>query len=123
MDQMTENLLLFLNESRLKIDEIKKADGQKSTYVIVFKTAHAQHHSIASFTLNFKFDMDSFLIRFSELYPDHNANESFVLEGISLFFHEVADHVLIMGGQGYDDFAQKLQKKKLDIIGGRFGIS
>lgn len=122
MYQVADNLVLFLKTAQLYVSEIKKVDGQKSEYTIVFKTGKPQSHSVVSLTLNFMFDMDSFIIRYKELYPDHNANESFVLDGISEFFYEVADHVLIMGAQGYDEFADKIHKFKGQVHGRNFGV-
>jgi hypothetical protein len=124
MDSMIENLLAFIKHSHLRAKEITKVENEHSHhYLLLFHKEVRQNHSIVAFSLEFKFDIDSFLIKYKEWYTDHDAiNESFVLEGITKFFQYIAEQVLIMGSQGYPELAHKLHQNRGAIYGERFGI-
>lgn len=122
MEPMIESLKNFVKQSHSGKPSIKKFPETKSEYVITWERNGGDEILITSYTLNFKFDIDSFLIRYNELYPQHQIGESFVMTGISYLFTDVADLVLKWGRQGYDELAQKLYQKRGSIMGTINGI-
>lgn len=120
---MIKSLQDLIAQPDLSVAETNKTNSKQSEYFITWKSTGKRGDAVTTFTLTYLFDMDSFLLAYRELYPEHPISETFVMAGISYLFHEVADLVLTMGKQGYITLAEKLHEKRRAITGLTYGIT
>ena len=122
MNTMIKSLQDLIAQPDITFTETNKVTGSQSEYFITWKSAGTRGDAVTSFTVTYLFDMDSFLLAYRELYPENTISEMFVLRGIAYLFHEVAEHVLTMGSQGYEALAEKLYQKRGAITGVIYGF-
>ena len=94
-----------------------------STYSVTFNMDLGQGLTVFEVTIGFKFDMSSFIAKYSQLFPDISAiDEALVLKGFLEYYKEVESTIFMTGSQGYEQMAQLFEKNRGRLRGGIYGV-
>ncbi len=95
---------------------------KSGTYKLIWNRNLSNNNTINCISIEFLFDMESFLAYCSEKLSEFKITEELTMNGIRLFFIEIAPLILVLGKQNYQEIAKFIHKKKGTINGDKFNI-
>ena len=117
MTTSTAIITTLIKEHGFLYSETRAVKEKKSVYEIIWSRTTTVDNSIQTLSIEYIFDMDSFLAFCKINCPDYEITESKTIKGIGLFFSEIAIWVLESGNKHYLDFANYLYKNRGTITG------
>ena len=94
----------------------------KPFYELNWQKTEDTSDSVTSFSITFKFDMDTFLSVYEKKYPSHKIKPDFVLTGFEECFVDVAKYALTSGMDNLIELAIILYEKRGEIVLKDFGV-
>lgn len=124
MSSCINEIVNVINKGGFKFYKTEKlaTKDNRVLYKIIWNREELLDDTLQTISIDFVFDMKSFLDYCKGNIPEFNLGEESIIKGLGMFFSDVASIALSFGKDNYFNLANYLLEKKTAIFGHKFNL-